>query len=293
MPPVLITDKKGMREMSQTSGSDNVFNENDIVISGVPFDGHSSYKKGPALAPVRIREALFCASSNLFTENRIDLGAISAWHMLPDLVLPNEEDALARIESETGHLLKKKLRVISLGGDHSVTLPLIRAYAGVYPKLNILHLDAHPDLYDELDGNRYSHACPFARIMEENLADRLVQAGIRTMTAHQYEQAVRFEVEVIEMRHIERARNLSFDGPVYISLDLDGLDPAFAPGVSHHEPGGMSTRDVLEIIQSLEGNIVGADIVEYNPERDINGMTGMVAGKLLKELIAKMLESMP
>jgi len=277
--------------MHITNYEKNELNEKDIVVLGVPFDRNSSYKRGAALAPAQIREALFCESSNLWTENRTDLGEMSGWHVIPDLVLSDEQNAFERIEKETDNFLKKKLRIITLGGDHSITLPVIRAYAREYPKLNILHLDAHPDLYDELGGNRYSHACPFARIMEENLAERLVQAGIRTMTGHQYEQAQRFGVEVIEMGNIGDAKKLSFDGPVYISLDMDCLDPAFAPGVSHHEPGGMSTRDVLEIVQNLKGNIVGADIVEFNPERDINGMTGMVAGKLLKELIAKIMGS--
>ena len=277
--------------MHIANNQNNELNEKDIVVLGVPFDSNSSYKRGAASAPQRIREALSCKSSNLCTENRYDLGAMSGWHIMPDLVLSNKEDAFARIERETDTLLKKKLKVITLGGDHSITLPVIRAYVGQYPELNILHLDAHPDLYAELDGNRYSHACPFARIMEENLAKRLVQVGIRTMTDHQYEQVQRFGVEVIEMRNIQAAKKLSFEGPVYISLDMDCLDPAFAPGVSHHEPGGMSTREVLEIIQHLKGNIVGADIVEFNPGRDINGMTGMVAAKLLKELIGKILES--
>lgn len=268
---------------------DKGLNDNDIVVLGVPFDSNSSYEKGPSLAPKKIREALYCESSNLCTENRTDLSSASGWHILPDFVLPDDEHAFEHIESETSELLKKNLRVITLGGDHSVSLPVIRAYAGKYKKLNILHLDAHPDLYDELSGNRYSHACPFARIMEERLAERLVQVGIRTMTGHQYEQAQRFGVEVIDMKNIGKAKNLSFEEPVYISLDMDCLDPAFAPGVSHHEPGGMTTRELLQIIQNLRGNIVGADIVEYNPKRDINGMTGMVAGKLLKELISKIM----
>jgi len=263
----------------------------NILISGIPFDLNSSYKKGAAMAPDRIKESLFCESSNLFTESRLGLGSILRWHKMPDIESLDVKNAFAKIEDEMDSLLKKGLRVISLGGDHSITFPVIRAYAKKYPRLNILHFDAHPDLYDELGGNRYSHACPFARIMEENLADRLVQVGIRTMTDHQYEQALRFGVEVIEMNNIATAKKIVFDGPVYISLDMDCLDPAFAPGVSHHEPGGMSTREFLEIIKSIQGNIVGADLVEFNPDRDINGMTGMVAAKLLKELIDKMLKS--
>jgi agmatinase len=275
--------------MKSTRYKKKELNENDIVVLGVPFDGNSSYKRGPASAPVRIREALFSASSNMWTENAVDLGASSGWHIGPDIELLDEKTAFAQIEREIDRLLKRKSKVITLGGDHSITLPLVRAYARAYRQLNILHLDAHPDLYDELDGNRYSHACPFARIMEENLAVRLVQVGIRTLTGHQREQAHRFGVELIEMKNIDAAKKLSFDGPVYLSLDIDCLDPAYAPGVSHHEPGGMSTRDVLEIIQDLRGDLVGADIVEFNPERDLHGMTGMVAGKLLKELIGRML----
>jgi arginase family enzyme len=151
-------------------------------------------------------------------------------------------------------------------------------------------MDAHPDLYDVLESNRYSHACPFARIMEENLVDRLVQIGIRTLTGHQRQQAELFGVEIIQMREIEKVDALQFNGPMYLSLDMDCLDPAFAPGVSHYEPGGLSTRQVLEIIQNLKGSLVGADIVEYNPARDPQGITAMVAAKLLKEIIARMME---
>jgi agmatinase len=277
--------------MNNIPYENNELNDKDIVVQGVPFDSNSSFMRGSALAPVRIKKSLLSESSNLCTERGYDLGTIPGWHFLPDLVIPDEENAFTRIEDRIAGFLGKNLRVIALGGDHSITIPLIRAHAVEYPKLNILHFDAHPDLYDELDGNRYSHACPFARIMEENLAQRLVQVGIRTLTKHQFKQAERFGVEIIPMDKLGAATNISFDGPTYISLDMDCLDPAFAPGVSHHEPGGMSTRDVLELIKNVKGQIVGADIVEYNPERDINGVTGMVAGKLLKEIIARILEN--
>ncbi|MDZ7831830.1 MAG: agmatinase [Desulfobacterales bacterium] len=261
----------------------------DITVVGIPSDKNSSYLRGPALAPRRIREALFCESSNMWTEDLIDLGEFSGWEVLDDMRLSSQENVSELIENEIRQLLKRRLRVISLGGDHSITRPIIRAYGKGYQNLNILHLDAHPDLYDEFDGNQYSHACPFARILEENMAIRLVQVGIRTMDGHQYEQAKRFGVEVIEMKDIGKIEQIKFDGPVYLSLDLDCLDPAYAPGVSHHEPGGMSTREVLGIIRNFKGRLVGADIVEYNPERDLHGMTGMVAGKILKEIIGRML----
>jgi arginase len=125
--------------------------------------------------------------------------------------------------------------------------------------------------------------------MESGLAGRLIQVGIRTYNKHQREQAARFGVESIEMKDWRDDLRFVVDGPVYLSLDLDVLDPAFVPGVSHHEPGGFSTRQVLNIIQQLECHLVGADIVELNPTRDIHGMTAMVAAKCYKELLARLL----
>jgi arginase family enzyme len=155
--------------------------------------------------------------------------------------------------------------------------------------LSILHLDAHNDLYDVFEGDRYSHACPFARIMESGLADQLVQVGTRTTSGHQRDQADRFGVEIVDMNRFVRGERWTLRHPVYLSLDVDVLDPAFAPGISHREPGGMSVRDVVGIIQSIDVPIVGADLVEYNPRRDIDDMTAPVAAKLLKEILDVML----
>jgi arginase len=276
--------------MSEYEDKEKELQTEDIAVLGIPYDRNSSFRRGPALAPVRIREALFSESTNMWTENGIDLGLMTGWQILDDLELEDNEKAFGQIESKITALLKKSVRVISLGGDHSITYPVIRSYGKEFKDLNILQMDAHPDLYDKLDGNRYSHACPFARIMEENLVKRLVQVGVRTLTDHQREQAKRFGVEIIEMREIKKADGIILSGPVYLSIDLDCLDPAFAPGVSHYEPGGMSTRSVLGIIQNLKGQLVGADIVEYNPKQDPQGITGMVAGKLLKEIIGRMME---
>jgi len=160
------------------------------------------------------------------------------------------------------------------------------AIAAHHGPVDILHIDAHPDLYDALLGNRRSHASPFARIMEAGLATRLVQVGIRTLNTHQREQADRFGVEIVPMRGFELAKLPRLVRPLYISIDLDGLDPAHAPGVSHHEPGGLTTRQLLDLLDRVEAPIVGADVVEYNPDRDINGMTAVVAAKLVKELAA-------
>jgi agmatinase len=261
-----------------------------VTVVGIPYDENSSFMRGPALAPARIREVLHSGAANLCSEGGIDLGTEPRFLDLGDLDLARGAAALEQIEETIGSLLERDVYVLSLGGDHIVTYPILRAYGKRYDGLNILHLDAHPDLYDEYEGNRHSHACPFARIMEENLAGRLVQVGIRTINAHQRAQAERFGVEVIEVRNWRPETRLDFKGPLYLSLDLDVLDPAFAPGVSHHEPGGLSTRDVLQLIQGLRVPIVGADIVEFNPRRDPVGITAMAAAKFLKEIAGRMLE---
>ena len=181
-------------------------------------------------------------------------------------------------------------RLLSLGGDHSVTLPILRAYGRAFPDLTVIQLDAHADLYDSFEGDRFSHACPFARIMEEQLATRLIQLGIRTLSGEQAAVRDRFGVETHCMADGEPVIP-SLRGPVYLSLDLDVLDPAFGPGVSHHEPGGLSTRAVLGLLRPLRGRLVGADIVELNPDRDIQNVTAMVAAKFAREILAMLIAS--
>ena len=263
--------------------------EHAIVVIGAPYDDNSTYMRGAAEAPPKIREALHCGSANLCTENGSDLGKEILFRDLGDMAFIPSQPPLAEIEGVVDQLLEKKTRVLLLGGDHAVTPAVLRAYYRHYGKVDILQFDAHPDLYEAFDGNRNSHASPFARIMEEQLAKRLVQVGIRTMNPLQQEQAQRFGVEVMEMKSWDPTMIPCFEGPLYISFDMDALDPAFAPGVSHHEPGGLSTRDALSVIQNIDVPVIGADIVEFNPLRDPSGMTAMVAAKLLKELAARMM----
>jgi arginase family enzyme len=125
--------------------------------------------------------------------------------------------------------------------------------------------------------------------MEERLVDRLVQVGIRTMTAHGREQVNRFGVEVIEMKDWRDGIQLEFDTPVYVSFDLDVIEPGLAPGISHREAGGFSVRQALAAIQSLTAPLVGADFVEFNPAADRTGVTAAVSAKLVKELAGGML----
>lgn len=261
------------------------------TLIGLPYDASSSFQRGPAGAPFAIREALWSPSANSWTELGVNIGVEGAIADAGDLELGTctSADARRTIENGIARLLAIGARPVSLGGDHSVTYPVMRAVRPHAPKLTILHVDAHPDLYDEFDGDRFSHACPFARIMEEGLADRLVQVGIRTMTGHQRAQARRFGVEVIEMRHVRDDIRIPLETPVYISIDIDALDPAFAPGVSHREPGGLSVRQLLSLLHAVQVPVVAADVVELNPRNDPAGGSAMVAGKILRELLGLML----
>lgn len=261
-----------------------------VVLLGIPYDASSSFQRGAAGAPAIIRQALRSDASNLWTEDGVDLGAEGVLGDAGDVEAGEEaEEAGRRIEEGVARLLDAGARPLVLGGDHSVTYPILRAVRRHYPRLSVLHFDAHPDLYHDFGGDRLSHASPFARVMEEGLADRLVQVGIRTLNGHQRAQAERFGVEIVEMRDWSAGWRPELDGPVYVSLDLDVLDPAFAPGVSHREPGGASTRQLLHAIQSIRAPLVGADLVELNPRNDPVGITAPVCAKLVKELAGRMI----
>jgi len=254
---------------------------------GLPYDASSSFLRGAAAAPPLIRQALWSPAGNRFTENGADLKGLTD---AGDLAL-SDGPAKARdqIEMGIGALLASGFQPIALGGDHSVTYPILRAVTAERPTLTILHIDAHGDLYDDFEGDRYSHACPFARILEDCPGVSLVQVGIRTLTPHQREQVGRFGVNCIEMRHFADGARPVVDGPVYLSVDIDGLDPAFAPGVSHREPGGLSVREVLTMIHQVRGPIVGADVVEFNPSQDAGGVTAVVAAKIVREIAGQMM----
>ncbi|WP_136465266.1 agmatinase family protein [Flagellimonas onchidii] len=255
-----------------------------ITIQGILYDDKSSFLKGPALAPPLIREAYHSNSANYWAED--------GSYIHPDL-FDDAGDHTIKDYFDISEITSKQLRegnpMITLGGDHSITFPVIQAFHATYGLIDILHIDAHGDLYENFEGDPYSHACPFFNIMKDGLVKNLYQVGIRTLNDTQRTNAEKFGVKINEMKDFESFKMPKFKNPLYLSLDLDALDPAYAPGVSHHEPGGLSTRQVIDIIQKIDAPIVGADIVEYNPTRDINDMTAMVTAKLFKEIAAKML----
>lgn len=259
-----------------------------IHLIGVPTDINSSFERGAAQAPAAIREALWSDRGNLSTASGLEIGTDINLVDRGDLVL-GDVDSIADdtvITSAIADTMAEGAVPLSLGGDHAVTFPLVAAVAAKHGPVTILHFDAHPDLYDDFEGNPRSHASPFARIMEAGHATRLVQIGIRTLTRHCQGQATRFGVEIISMENFHPNQVPVLDGPLYISIDLDGIDPSEAPGVSHPEPGGLTVREVLAGLSKQSANIVGADIVELNPTRDVNGVTAILAAKFVREVAA-------
>lgn len=261
-----------------------------VRLIGLPTDSRSSFLRGAAAAPAAIRAALASDHGNMAAECGLEIGDEIAFEDAGDLQLDEAPGDFDRIRDCASAAARAGAVPIFLGGDHFVTFPVVAGLAAVHGPLNILHFDAHPDLYEDFGGNPLSHASPFARIMEGGHARQLVQVGIRTLNRHCRDQAQRFGVEIVEMRDFTPGGVPLPDAPLYVSIDLDALDPAFAPGVSHHEPGGLSVRDILAVLHRLSQPIVGADVVEYNPARDINGVTAVVAAKLVKELAALAVE---
>ena len=257
-----------------------------IDLIGVPSDSNSSFARGPALAPPAIRAALWSDRGNLACEDGREVGV--------DFELADRGDVPVREDPSDDALITQAVATacgrgavpLVLGGDHAITHPVLRAVHAAHGPVSILHFDAHPDLYADFAGNPRSHASPFARIMEAGLARRLVQVGIRTLNHHCREQATRFGVEIVPMAEFTPAAVPLLEGPLYISIDLDGIDPSEAPGVSHPEPGGLTVREVLAVLRRQRAPIVGADIVEYNPRFDQHQRTAIVAAKLLRELAA-------
>jgi len=255
-----------------------------IELIGLPSDVNSSFERGPAEAPAAIRKALWSDRGNMACEDGQEIGIHFELRDRGDLPLTEAASDDALIAAAVQASLASGAVPLALGGDHAMTHPVVRAVHSRHGPLTILHFDAHPDLYDNFEGNPRSHASPFARIMEAGLATRLVQVGIRTLNAHCRAQAERFGVVIVPMAEFTPDKVPALEGPLYISIDLDGIDPSEAPGVSHPEPGGLTVREVLAVLRRQTAPIVGADVVELNPRFDSNERTAILAAKLVREL---------
>jgi agmatinase len=258
-----------------------------LALVGLPDDSQSSFLRGPAEGPCSIRSEYDGRCYNSVTELGVDLAGLvfdgGDWPSGASF-----EETRNNYRERASALFERGVIPFFAGGDHAVTIPIGEALTALGKPVHVVQIDAHPDLYPELDGSPRSHACVAARLLEMNHIASVTQYGIRTL--NRIQQAVADRHGRLTMFH---ARELMGELPapppidehsaVYVSVDLDGIDPAFAPGVSHPVPGGLSSRQVLNLLQSLPGKLVGMDVVELNPSRDHGGNTAVLAARLLHE----------
>ncbi len=274
----------------------------DVAIVGVPYDGATSYRSGTRFGPRAIREqSLLLWGYN----NALSVAPFKALKVIDygdaDVVPVDVLATQAAINVEVNKIIQEGVKVISLGGDHSIALPLLRAHAGKYGRLAVVHFDAHPDTWDtEFGDQKYSHGTTFRRAIEEKLIDTsaYIQIGIRGPTSgkqdHEEAQALGARLITIDeamslgLTHILREiKDRMKDKPVYVTLDIDSIDPAFAPGTGTPEVGGFSSYQMLRMLRGLQGlNLVGFDLVEVSPPFDHSSITSILAANLVFEFLS-------
>ena len=276
----------------------------DACFVGVPFDLGTSNRSGARFGPRQVRsESVLLRPYNMATRAApfdslqvADIGdvATNAYNIF---------DSIDRIEAAYDRIIANGCRPITIGGDHTIAWPILRAMHKKYGPIGVVHVDAHADVNDTMGGEKIAHGTPFRRAVEEGLLDcnRVVQIGLRGTGYHaddfdwcrqqgfrvvQAEECWHKSLTPLMKEVKERVAGLAGQGPVYLSFDIDGLDPAFAPGTGTPEIGGLSVHQGMEIIRGLRGlNIVGADLVEISPPYDPHGTTALVGANLAFEML--------
>ena len=276
--------------------------ELDIALVGVPFDGGTTYRAGARLGPrhIRVQSALIRPYNPVLKLNPFDRYRIADYGDLPVNPL-SLLDTFQRIESGVDHLLAHEVRPVCVGGDHSISLPILRALSKRAGPLSVIHFDAHSDTWDEYFGSKYSHGTPFRRAIEEGLIDptRMLQVGLRGQVygEEDFEFARSKGIEMISTEEIFE-HGLSWvvdrfqrfrESPCYLTFDIDVVDPAFAPGTGTPQIGGPSSREIVMLIRGLQGvRLLGADLVEVSPPYDSSETTSLLAANLLFEFLCLM-----
>ena len=274
----------------------------DVAVVGIPFDSGASNRPGTRFGPRKIREA----SLLLWGYNQVlgvapteelsilDYGDVST-------IAVDINATMANITREVKSILEKDVTVIAMGGDHSISLPLLRAHAVKYGPPAVIHFDSHPDTWDwEFKDQPYSHGTPFRRAIEEELIDTsaYLQIGIRgpTSFANDLSDAEKMGAKLFTIDRvfeigipavITQIKDAIGAKPVYISLDIDAVDPAFAPGTGTPEVGGLNSYQILQLVRGMQGlNIIGFDLVEVSPPYDHGDITAILASNLVFEFIS-------
>ncbi len=274
----------------------------DVALLGIPFDGGTSYRPGARFGPRAVREQSSLIRSwhpvlkvHPFERLRVaDCGDV-------DIVPSSIEETYAAVSARIDLVTAAGARPLSVGGDHSVTLPILRSLARRHGPLGVVHFDAHPDTWDEYFGHKFFHGTPFRRAVEEGVVDprRFIQIGIRgplygpeDFAFHDQHGIEVIRIEAIKEHGVawvgERLHRLR-GGPVYCSFDIDAVDPAYAPGTGTPEVGGLTSYEAVSLVRTLAGlSLVGADIVEVTPLYDGPGqVTALLAANLMFELVCQ------
>jgi agmatinase len=275
----------------------------DVAVVGVPFDAGVSYRPGARFGPSHVRE-----SSRLLRPYNpaVDVEPFARQQVVDagDIAVNpfDIEAAIGQIEAGARDLLERSGRVVTIGGDHTIALPLLRAVAAQHGPVAVVHFDAHLDTWDTYFGAPYTHGTPFRRASEEGLVDRSGCLHVGTRGPLYSTQDLLDDAELgfqvvgsVEMDDlgaggvVERIRERVQERPVYLSIDIDVLDPAFAPGTGTPEAGGLTSRELLRIVRSFSGlNLVGADVVEVAPAYDHAEVTGIAASHTVYEILSAM-----
>lgn len=272
----------------------------DVCFVGVPFDIGTSNRPGARFGPRQIRtESCLIRPYNMATRAApfdslqvADIGDVA-------INTFNLEKSIAIIEQAYDEILAQGCKPLTLGGDHTVSLPILRALNRKYGPVGIVHVDAHADINDAMFGEHITHGTPFRRAIEEGLIEptRMVQIGLRASgyEADEFDWPRSQGVRVVQAEEcwyqslaplMAEVREQLGEGPVYITFDIDGLDPAYAPGTGTPEIGGLTVHQGLEIVRGCRGlDIVGGDLVEVAPAYDTSGNTSLVAANLLFEML--------
>ncbi len=258
-----------------------------IVLWGVPLDETTSFRRGTCFGPERIRWASYGLEtySPLFDRDLSEIKFFDAG----DIILPRGKlkESLRNVETFAYEFLKKGYKLIALGGEHLISLPLVKAAFRVFSELKVIQLDAHADLRDIYLGNELSHASVIKRICDFLPSQNIYQIGIRSGTREEFIFARKntnfFPFSIKEARKaLEKIKNK----PIYLTLDIDVVDPAFAPGTGTPEPGGITPRELFDFLISLKDfNIISTDIVEVSPPNDVSDITSILGAKLVREIL--------
>lgn len=272
------------------------FSESDLVLFGVPFDKTASFRSGTRLGPESIRKASWNFESFNFYTN-VDLQKHFI-HDYGDVIQPNELDLhemINKVQMFTESILKQNKIPVLLGGEHSVTSAVVQSFP---ESIMVLSFDAHADFRDSYQNQTYSHACTLRRIVDHVGDDHVYLCGLRSAGRKEYEELVERNISFSDAYSfrsndtaeiIQRIKSQFNNQPVYVSIDIDVFDPAFAPGTGTLEPFGLHPLDVLSIIDSVSSQIIGFDVMEVNPFFD-HGETSFLAAKIIRHIMERLLE---